>query len=123
MERPNDMGKMADIARRRLQTIPDDYKAAIVRDADNVPLDQEFLALARKSATNDYHVDLGWEFFDAMGTQLQTIKDAALVQLADQEDIPGRKRRVVFEQPTNVDDGSTSAGNSRYRRPAKRQKA
>ena len=79
--KPNDSAKMADIARRRLQTIPDDYKAAIVCNADNVHLDQEFLGLARKSAMNDYHVDLGWEYFDAMGTTIQTIKDAALAQL------------------------------------------
>ena len=114
--KPNDMVTMDTIARRRLQTIPDDYRAAIVRNADNVHLDQEFLGLARKSALDDYHVDPGWEYFDAMGTTIQTIKDAALAQLAAQT---GQKRRVVFGE--RADDGSSSSENCAYlRRRAKK---
>ena len=119
--KPNDATTMGDIARRRLHTLPDDYKAAIVRDADNVHLDQEFLGLARKSAMNDYHTDLGWEYFDAMGAMIQTIKKATLVQIADQERT-GQKRRVIFEERANADDGSSSTGNCSYRRRATKKR-
>ena len=64
------------------------------------------------------HTDLDWEYFDAMGP---TIKKAALVQIADQ-DRTGQKRKVIFEERTNADDGSSSTGNCSYKRRATKKR-
>jgi hypothetical protein len=114
-EQPNDPEKMKEIAKRRLQTIPDDYKAAVQCNPMNIDLDQEFIALALKSARDDYGVDLGWPYFDKLGQHIQAVKHEAVAQRTV-------KNTVAFDIPTNDDDGSNSLCNTQYRRRHKRRK-